>query len=552
VVAQSDTRDQLRETGGESGTGACLRVRERIGWLLRVNRIFGQDERWVKASEFAAAFPGGHWPGTANQSKISRWETAVLRVPHQAIQRYEELLGLHPGLLGSTVDNVHAYYCPDPGCPGTDGWSLPRKGPVPVTRISELVDKAGSTDVMTGQEWDELTREISTLPNFFISPAGTWATLAQRLMQEQIIADRVAWLQRFGAFARLLNHPVAQQPAIAACASLAADRMNQVGIEVICALDSTGHPDASQHVLAQLACPTSDKTFYGALLACVRKVARGHFTPSQVKYLASVVVGLLDDPVRHDDARTLAASLLRQMPDAVPPGAAQKMSTWLGADEALGQILTTGRLAAQGSASSRVRRIVSAVAAQMPREGPWLYDEMLAAITDEMLFSSVSDVRLCATFLIHATPYRFPIAAVLAAELSRCARVQPDLAMCIMDSLRLLGGPEQRPILERLTLHAGIPAPVTASAARNIGHIGGTSGDEYWMRALDVQRRQLARHASPTGSAIVRGLVYGLGMSRNDPLLTRVRDLDDMPWQAREAASWWLGHPQRIRQSAAL
>ena len=137
--------------------GPCLRVRERIAWLLRVNRIFGPDDAYVRASVFARAFPGGCWPGTANESKISRLETAALRVPHQAIRRYEELLGLRPGRLAAAADNVHAYYCPDPCCPGASGWRLPRRDPVPVTRISELIDKARSDDVMTGQEWDEIT-----------------------------------------------------------------------------------------------------------------------------------------------------------------------------------------------------------------------------------------------------------------------------------------------------------------------------------------------------------------------------------------------------------
>lgn len=130
----------------------CLRVRERIGWLLRVNRIFGPDGDFARASVFATAFRGGCWPGTANESKVSRWETAALRVPDQAIRRYEELLVLRPGLLAATADNIHAYYCPDPGCPGWDGWSLPRRDPVPFRRIAELIDKARSDDVMTGHE----------------------------------------------------------------------------------------------------------------------------------------------------------------------------------------------------------------------------------------------------------------------------------------------------------------------------------------------------------------------------------------------------------------
>jgi hypothetical protein len=520
--------------------------------MLRVNRVFGPEERWSKASAFAAAFHGGCWQGTGGESKISRWETATLRVPYQAIRRYEQLLELPPGLLTSTADNIHGYHCPDPRCPGADGWSLPRHADVPVARISELIDKAGSTDVMTGQEWDELTREISSVPRFFISPATTWTVLAERLLQEQIMADRVAWSQRYGGLVRLLNHPVAQQAAIAACASLAADRTNQIGIEVICALDVTGHPDAARHVLAQLASPTNDKTFYGALLACVRKVSGGHFDPVQLRYLASVVTGLLGDPVRHDDATTLAASLLRQLPGDVPPDVRRKLRRSLAADEALSHVLDTGRLATEHP-HERVDRIVAATAARMPREGPWPHDQTLAEIVEEMLYSPVPDVRLYAAFLVHATPYRAPIAAELAAELRQLATAShTDLAVSLMDALRLIGGPAERPVVEGFALNPRLPAPVTAAAARNIGHLGGTSDDRFWTRAVDLQCQLLKRRAAPARESILRALVYGLGISRNDTLLARIRDLPDMPWQARQAATWWLGHPQRVRLSAAL
>ncbi len=537
----------------EAVVDPCLRVRERTAWLLRVNRIFGPDESLARASVFATAFHGGCWPGTANESKVSRWETATLRVPYQAVRRYEELLGLRPGLLTASADNIHAYYCPLPGCPGSSGWSLPRRDPVPVARIGELIDQGRSDAVMTGHEWDEITREISAEPRFFISPATTWAVLAERLLAEQIIADRVAWLQRFGALVRLLGHPVAQQAAIAACASLAADKTNQVGIEVICALDVTGHPDASHHVLGQLACPTSDQTFYGALLACVRKLARKHFTAEQISVLGSVVVSLLDDPVRHDDARTLAAILLRQMPAGVPAGVTAKLHRSLAADGVLSRVVSTGRLAEAECASGCVRRVVTAATARMPREGPWLYDEMLAALVDEMLYSPVSDVRLYAAVAIQATPYCEPVAVALAAELSRIAvAAHTDLSICIMDALRLLGGAGQRPVVERFTLSPGLPPPVMAAAARNLGHLGGTSDNRYWMRAIDLQCQRSLRQDSPAGSAALRGLVYGLGMARNDRLLTYIRDRHEMPWQARAAASWWLGQPRRIRESAVL
>ncbi|HEX4062744.1 MAG TPA: hypothetical protein VHY58_17135 [Streptosporangiaceae bacterium] len=531
---------------------ACPGVRERIAWLLRVNRLFGSDERWAKASLFAAAFGGGCWPATANESKISRWETAALRVPTVAIRRYEELLGLAPGLLVATAESLRAYYCVE--FAQRAAWSGRRPGQVPTGRIGELIDKAGSCAVMTGAEWDELTREISAVPNFYICPSATWEVLARRLLQEQIIADRVAWLQRFGALERLLKHPIAQESAISVVAELGRDSTNQVGIEVMGAMDVTSHPDASKHVLAQLTHPTSPMTFYGALLACVRKVANGHFSPEESRQLAGVVASLIGgDQVDPHDARTLAVSLLRQLPDDVPTAVTDKLRRVVQADESLSRVATTGKLGTPDQAGPFVTRVVTAAAAQMPREGPWEFDQMLAQAVDEMLYDSVPDVRLEAAFLIHATPYRLPVATALTASLSRTATAaDTGLAMCIMDALRLLGGPQHRPMVERLTLSPGVPAPVMVAAARNIGHLGGTSDDRYWNHAVRLHCGPPRRPQSAANDAIVRGLVYGMGMAHNDAMLTRVRDLPGVPWQARQAASWWLGHSQRTRQSARL
>ena len=232
--------------------------------------------------------------------------------------------------------------------------------------------------------------------------------------------------------------------------------------------------------------------------------------------------------------------------------ASAKLRRTLDADEVMSRVVTTGGLASQGAAGC-VRRVVSAATSRMPREGPWLYDEMLAAVVNEMLYSSVCDVRLYAAIILQATPYAGPVATALGTELTRIAPAsQAERAICILDALRMIGGAQQRPIVERFTLRPGLPAPVITAAARNIGHLGGTSEDGYWMRAIDRQRQLHLRNASPSGSATLRGLVYGLGMARNDSLLSHVRDRDDLPSQAREAASWWLGHPRRIRESAVL
>jgi hypothetical protein len=265
-----------------------------------------------------------------------------------------------------------------------------------------------------------------------------------------------------------------------------------------------------------------------------------------------VVVSLLGDPARYDDARIVAMSLLRRLPPDVPAAVAVQLRSMVAGDEALSRVAETGRLGTSGQAGRFVTRVVGTAAARMPRDGPWLYDQTLATVVDEMLYDPVPDVRLEAAFLLHATPYRVPVAAALGGELSRCATGDAGLAICILDALRLIGGQEQRPVVEQITLGPGIPAPVLVSAARNIGHLGGTSDDRYWNRALARHGQPSALRGTAASGAILRGLVYGLGMARNDRMLSRVRDTPGMPAQARQAASWWLGQTQRTRQSAVL
>src|SRR3954470_3980546 len=87
-------------------THAAPQVAPWTGWLLRVNRLFGPDERWARLATFAAAFPGTGWQASVSESLISRWEAALPRIPGAAARRYEQLLGTPPHLLVSTIDTV--------------------------------------------------------------------------------------------------------------------------------------------------------------------------------------------------------------------------------------------------------------------------------------------------------------------------------------------------------------------------------------------------------------------------------------------------------------
>ena len=93
-----------------------------------------------------------------------------------------------------------------------------------------------------------------------------------------------------------------------------------------------------------------------------------------------------------------------------------------------------------------------------------------------MLYAPALDTRLQAAILVRATPYVGAVAAAVAAELARpSAIVEPVLAGSLLATLRTIGGAEQRPLVERLVLTTGVPAPVALAAAHAVAHVGGQS-----------------------------------------------------------------------------
>ncbi|BCJ63050.1 hypothetical protein [Polymorphospora rubra] len=524
-----------------------LPLADRIAWLLRSNRLLDPHQRWTRAKSFAAAFRGGSWSSPTTESRISRWETAAVRPTHQAVVRYEELLDLPSGTLTAVIDTLHRYAAP----PGHGPPALTRRLPAPAEaagRIDELLDRALSTALMTGPQWDELSVLISAQPNLIISPRSARDALADRLLHEMIVAHGLQWQQRFEAFNRLIAHPSCQQAAVAACAGHGNDPKNQVFIETLSALDGTAHPDASRHVLAQLHRPTNDRAFLGALLACARKIRFGHFTAEQLTDLTTLIVDLVLEPAHHTEARPLAAALLRHAPNLHRPGVQAALRRAAADDRTVGEVVATGQLAAPQTARVVVTRIVNAATAALPYE---MTNDVFPVLVRELLFHPLFDIRLYTAMLIAATPYREPLARALADELAAIrAPDRVDLNSCIISALRTFGTGEQRPLIERISIGTGLPGPLVVLATHAIGHLGGQSDDRYWATAVDHHNRLWRRHRDPLHESALRGLVYGLGIARREALLGRLRLDPAAPEPARTAADWWLGLPRHVTASA--
>jgi len=539
---------QVRPRQHRPGWHGC---EDQIAWLLRANRLLGDDEKLTSLTAFAEAFHGGCWPGPASPSQVSRWETAAVPAGFGVLRRYEQLLGLAPGRLTAIADWAYRKASGLPGPPVLSR-GLDPADPRVYDRTEQLLEQALSAGKMAGRDWDELTACLAAFPAAFIYPRTAWAELGERLLAELLVTDGLAWLFRVEAITRLLAHPRARPPVIAACASLAADPACQVVIEPLTILDQTADYNASVHVLAQLANPSSERALRGALLAAVEKTSRRHFRPAQLRAIAAAAAGLLPSADPPGEVGILAAELLRQAPLRQFSSARDRLRS--GTSSIAQAILAYGRTTSPEGSAAILARVLAAVTAAMPaspRVGPDS-DPMLSRLVSDLLFSPNQNQRLLAGQLIAATPYRGPVGAALAAELATAPATQAvPLTTALLAAMPSVGRPADRPTVERFAHAPGLPAPITDAAAWHLAHVPGRSDRLFWYTAIGVHRNRWQRTRSQASISALRGLTYSLGIGQHDDLLRVVRADTRLPGSVRTAAAWWLNIPERIHASAA-
>jgi hypothetical protein len=514
-------------------TTAVMTRRQRLGWLLRANRMCGAREEHHQLRDFAAAY--AHCgPDTVSLSTLSRWETGVSDLSYTGVRRYERLLGLPPLSLVSVCDTTSRYLTPPGRCAPLLG-----RPPLGREKLDELIDRARGGDVMSGADWDDLSDLMARHPGMVISPAGAWTELAERLLTEMSIADGYFWMARAEALNRLMAHPVGQEAAIAVAAAAAADESVQSMIGTVTIFDASAHPAASACVVRHVTHPVTDRTFYGGLLASAKKLRFGHLDQHQVGLLVPVLLDLVGHGHRLNEA-SLAATLLRMLPADVTRRIGDRL--WQRTVALLGQ---------PGAAGSAVGRVTAETTAETTGAGGGFTDRLLPGLVSELLYDPVFDMRLYTCFLVNATPYRLPMARALARELGRAGRAgATDRSIALLEALRVLGDETQRRQVERLLLTPGVPPAVANSAAYALGHIGGRSCDEYWDRLTSTYLNRWRCTRSQVDASILDRVVYALGMSDRLDLLGRLGTETAVPTRVRQAVLWWTGLPDHIRLSA--
>ncbi|MFG1605463.1 hypothetical protein [Actinoplanes sp. NPDC049265] len=490
-------------------------IRERTSWLLRVNRRLAGDPRLRAGKEFAAAFrDAGERPLAPSQ--VTRWEDGTVLPRRETIRRYEDLLGLAPHALTSLKDAVDR-------AAGLTQPALPA-GVVPdQRRFHELLERATTGGSMTGQRWGELSELVQACPGLVLHPPGLWERVSHRLLDELVVAEDTAWLLRQEAMSRLLEHPDAGAHAVDACISLAADRSSPVVVEPLSLLDASALPDANRHICRTIAAADDGRALYGALLASVRKVRVGHFTPDQLGRLGASMTGLLDDSA-------LSASL-RPLIDEV------------------------GRTMNGGAEAERVpvprvqpvphRAAVMASAELLPGHGT---DPILAGLVDDALHNANPDERMHAAMFIAGTPYAPVVARTLVEDLVTDLRRRSEAGLApALRTLTILGSTDHRVLIAQILTGNGFSEAARHAAAWATPHCAGRYDEAIWRRILQVQFQAWRRMPLGLGEEILYAVTYGMGTDGHRTLLAEVRADDRLPARSRAAAAWLLTAPEVIR-----
>ncbi|WP_329171336.1 hypothetical protein [Streptomyces sp. NBC_01477] len=514
------------------------------GWLLRAHRLRHADSGLRRLPGFARAYrEDARFAGGVSPSSLSRWENGLVPVTAACVRRYEDVLGLAPYRLLLPIQTVARY---EGGAAAVAFLRGSGDGPPEGHRrhVDPLLDRVLDGGVLTGADWDDLTRWAAH-GGGHVSPGRIREAVVRRLLEETLVSGGSSWMRRFEALSRLIADPRWGPDAIAACAAVA-ERSEHAGlIEAVCALDGSPHPDAGRAVLRQLTDPTTADSLYGALLACARKTRKRHFDAAQTRMLTAVVEGVLTDGARAGHPAPVveaAAVLLHRLP--LPAADAARLAAAAAERHPVVRaVVAHGSLTDPVTAAVTVSRVVARL------DSPPQATAVLGSVVDDLLQHPIADIRLYAAMLLDASPYGPQVAASLAAELRRPATVRTEVrAVPVLDALRVLGGPEQRAVVADLTLARGLPRGVVLAAVHALGHIGGRSPETYW-RAVFHQHTQGPADTSERHRVLKR-LVYGFAMAGELDLLVRLVDEHARTAPAQPLSGWWSGLSQHVRESA--
>jgi hypothetical protein len=531
---------------------------DEMQWVLRNARLHAPDRGLRSAAGFAQ---GAGRAEPVHRAQVGRWERGGVEVTRALVRRYETVLELPEGLLLSAIDLFSRSREPI-----RSAATLPARQAPDVDATLELLERALSTERMSGVDWDRLSDAIGRMPHVLVRPAD-WEALFRRLLEESSLSLQLDYTQRTEALARLTGHP-RSGPVVAAMAREVTARPDaQFYNDTLSLLQFTDHPDVLSVVLGQLRDPTNTSSLRGCLIALTTLVRSRSIPASVREEIAHLAVRHLRDPAQPYHVHRGAANVIRAL------GLRNtRLETVLTAQDrrAAASIVRDGRAIGVQAVRDAQRRIRAALEEDDELEAG-ASEPVLTALVETALVMTNEEDRSNALAILMISPQAPIIGQVHARAFAEAWR-QGDLVGA-QESLTVLMFVAQEPdldLFERVALGRETQPEVSMGAGYVVGNT-----IESRTRRRDERERAFARRVVEVvragGGQVeadqVRGLVYVLGMRGRRDLLRAVaealppasggrrpgRDAASVAHGAsvapvaRSILDYWLGLPEHLR-----
>ncbi|MBB2986647.1 hypothetical protein [Terracoccus luteus] len=537
-----------------------MSLKRETAWVVRSARRAARPAVSMAAVGRGGVDPDGVGYAPHHTSTVKRWEEAASDLTYWNVRRYEFLLGLPHGQLTCAVDHLARWRQPV-----RQQAVLRPPEARPVAETLELLEKALSTERMTGADWDLLTDDLGRMPHPLVRDRD-WEAMLRRLVAECVVNLDVEYLLRDEAAARLAGHPRSGQIVARFVRSVIDDPGSQFFNDTLTLLQFTDEPQALGILAEQLREPANDHALRACLFA-LTTLARGRRLPPQ--YLRDVVpsaLRLVRDTSLPYRVQRGAANVIRSVASDVGVQLATALS--LEDQRAAASILLSGR-AVDRDTLARMKR---GVRAHMDAGVADTWDEPeLQLLVDTALGSTDEHDRGMALSVLMLVPQGHWVGRAQAQQLREALAADDDVAA--LETLAVLSWlvqSEDAPLLVDLALDPTRPAALAAEAATVLGNItdrdAGQAVDADRRLALGIftalrgipdDTRRLGARTGATPDAVLRvhGFAYALGMRGRFDLMAGIRNsplLTEHEYGAELAGilDYWLDLPEHIRPPA--
>lgn len=489
----------------------------RVGWLLLMSRLHHDDPQFIGGAHFTDLLIGRGL--RIDRSLVSRWESGYA-VPRPAVlAAYESLLGLPDGQLTSTVAMLRGEYDDQPAKPATT--ELDPSSVDFHRRLDDLLDIL-PTGEAGGADWMHFGSHVAASDMLYLHH-GIWHELAARLVDELGRSFGLAAVQRYQAARVLIGHRVARPWVVGAVQQWLAEPAAPHSDWLVCLLKSASDTRSTEVLLDRLV-DASGMPLDATVAVIAAKVRDGHVDDRQL--------GRIEALVQHAVHRAPAdVGPLGELIEALPTEARSRLEQTY-ADKLDSPVRATGgwpdELVTGEQARTVTERLAGVLRSRMPAATVYDVDRMTPRIIREALFARGYKLRHCASVTLHASPFRWALAEVVANEIDDCG-LEDSATPHLTRLLSYLVTCQQEDRV-RTWLHKA-PVPAAYHLARAMATLPGRVARPEDL--LDT----LANDGSRLDTAVIR--ILGMRQDREIKALSLHPSLSA---DNRAAAAWWRRH----------